>query len=102
MLFYYLAPLQNDSIIMHAVHFWGWERGLPVVWECPVTEKESMWEGKRSIGPRVKYGHANFHRSLAKQWKVEYAAPSVCMRAKWIKVCVSIFHFSGALSNKKA
>ena len=25
-----------------------------------VTEKESMQEGKRSIGPRMKYGHANF------------------------------------------
>ena len=25
----------------------------------PVTKKESMQEGKRSIGPRMKYGHAN-------------------------------------------
>ena len=25
-----------------------------------VTEKESMQERKRSIGPRMKYGHANF------------------------------------------
>ena len=24
-----------------------------------VTEKEIMREGKRSIGPRIKYGHAN-------------------------------------------
>ena len=25
----------------------------------PVTKKERRWEGKRSIGPRMKYGHAN-------------------------------------------
>ena len=41
---------------MHAVHFFGQERGLPV---GPVTEKESMREGKRRISPRMKYGHAN-------------------------------------------
>ena len=39
--------------IMHAVHFWGQERGLPV------TEKERRREGKRRISPRMKYGHAN-------------------------------------------
>ena len=27
----------------------------------PVTEKESMQEGKRSICPRMKYGHANLN-----------------------------------------
>ena len=27
----------------------------------PVTEKESMREGKKSIGPRMKYGHSNFN-----------------------------------------
>ena len=25
----------------------------------PVNEKEKRQEGKRSIGPRIKYGHAN-------------------------------------------
>ena len=30
----------------------------------PVTEKERRHEGKRSIGPRMKYGHANLMTSL--------------------------------------
>ena len=39
--------------MMHAVHFWGQERSSPVI------EKERRREGKRSIDPRMKYGHTN-------------------------------------------
>ena len=43
---------------MHAVHFWGQERGLPVGRECPTSDgKKSKRKGK-SIGPRMNYGHA--------------------------------------------
>ena len=30
----------------------------------PVTEKEWRREGKRSIGPRIKYGHTNLKQTL--------------------------------------
>ena len=42
---------------MHAVHFLD-ESALPV------TEKERKGEGKSSIGPRMKYGHANLQLFL--------------------------------------
>ena len=63
MLFYYLAPLQNDSIVKsQCMQFtFGDKREVYLSDESalPVTEKESMREGKRSIGPRMKYEHAN-------------------------------------------
>ena len=65
---------------MHAVHFWGQERAYLL----DVTEKERRREGKSSMGPRMKYGHAN--------QKIEYAAPSICIWAILFMICVSIFH----------
>ena len=59
MLFYYLTPLKNDSILMsRCMQFTlGDEREVYLLDESalPVTEKESMREGKRSIGPRMKF-----------------------------------------------
>ena len=45
---------------MHAVHFWD-EREVYLFDERPGTEKESMQEGKRSIGHRMKYVHENLN-----------------------------------------
>ena len=63
MLFYYLTPLQNDSIMTsRCMQFtFGDKSEVHLLDESAlaVTEKESMLEGKRSIGPRMKYGHAN-------------------------------------------
>ena len=73
----------------------------------PVTKKEGMGEGKTAS---------------ALGWNIDtqtlvYAAPSICMWAKWIKVCVPLTcsqnltacivmsqqcHFAEGLSNKKA
>ena len=62
--FYYLDPLQRHNVIMHAVHFLGRERGSPVGESVlPVTVKERKGEGKSSISPRMKYGHAR-HNSV--------------------------------------
>ena len=65
MLFYYLAPLQNDTIVMsQCMQFtFGDQRKVYLLDECalPVTEKDSVQEGKMSILPRMKYGHANLH-----------------------------------------
>ena len=65
MLFYYLAPLQNDSIVTsRCMQFtFGDKREVYLFDESaiPVTEKESMREGKRSIGPWMKYGQANLN-----------------------------------------
>ena len=48
--------------MLRAIHFWGPEKGLPVRRvSLPVTEKDSVQEGKMSILPRMKYGHANLH-----------------------------------------
>ena len=50
---------------MHAVHFW--DKGEVYLVDQSVlrgTEKERMQEGKRSIGPRMKYGNANLMTSL--------------------------------------
>ena len=55
------AKWLNCDVTMHAVHFWGRERGFYLCDESalPVTEKESMCEGKRSICPWMINGHAN-------------------------------------------
>ena len=55
-----------------AVHFRGQERGLPV------SEKESMRKGKKSIGPKMKYGHSNLNLICA-QTNLD---PFVCLSAK--------------------
>ena len=56
--FYYLAPLQNDSkVTSRCMQFtFGDKREvyLLVKSALPVTEIESMWERKKSIGPRMK------------------------------------------------
>ena len=63
MLFYYLASLQNNSIVTsQCMQFiFGDKREVYLLEESalPVTKKESMQERKRSIGPRVRYGHPN-------------------------------------------
>ena len=63
LLFCYLAPLQNDSIVTSQfMQFtFGEKREVYLLNESalPVTEKESMQEGKKSFGPRMKYGHTN-------------------------------------------
>ena len=58
MLFYYLAPLQNDSIVMsQCMQFTFGDKGE--VYLLDETKKERRREGKRSIDPRKKYGHTN-------------------------------------------
>ena len=65
MIFYYLAPLQNASIVMSRCMQFNFEdkREVYLLSESvlPVSKKESMREGKKSIGPRMKYGHANLN-----------------------------------------
>ena len=65
MLFYYIAPLQNDSIVTwQCIQFtFGDKREVYLLEESalPVTEKESMQEGKKSIDPRTKSGHPNLY-----------------------------------------
>ena len=65
LLFYYLVPLQNHCLVTsQCMQFTfedkeklpGWsERALPV------TKKEWKGEGKKSICPWIKYGHANLN-----------------------------------------
>ena len=63
MLVYYLAPMQNDVIVTspHMQFTFGDKREVYQLDEnaLPVTEKESVREGKRSISPWMKCGHAN-------------------------------------------
>ena len=63
MLFYYLAPLQNDRILtsqcMHFIFCQGREVKLTEESVLPVTEKEVKGKGKWSIGPRIKNGRTN-------------------------------------------
>ena len=84
MLFYYLAPLQNDSIVTSpCMQFtFGDEIEVHLLDDSalPVTEKESMREGKRSIGPRIKYGHANLSSVCA------HTNKRVCVYNLWCKV----------------
>ena len=65
LLFYYLAPIQNDAVMtLRCVQFpLGDKREVYLLDESalPVMEKESMREGKITIGPRMKYGHANLN-----------------------------------------
>ena len=67
MLFYYLAPLQNDSIVTsQCTQFTFGDKGEVYRFdESALTEKESVQEGKRSIGPRMKYGHTNLSKSIS-------------------------------------
>ena len=63
MLFYYLAPLKNDFIVMsQCMQFtFGDMREVYLLDKSvlPGTEKERRGEGKKTISPRMKYGHAN-------------------------------------------
>ena len=63
--FYYLAPLPNDCLVTsRCMQFtFGDKREVYLLGESalPVNEKESMQEGKKSIGPRMKYGHADLN-----------------------------------------
>ena len=57
----YLAPLQNDSIVTSQCMQFTF-RNMGEVYllgeiALPVTEKESMRKGKKSIGPRMKYNN---------------------------------------------
>ena len=56
MLFYYLAPYKMTPSWRHDAcsSLWGQERGLPV-----------GREGKKSIGRKMKYGHANLNSFCA-------------------------------------
>ena len=62
MLFYYLAPLQNDIIVTseYMQFTFGDKREAHLLDESvlPVTGKERRGKGKSSIGPRMKYGYA--------------------------------------------
>ena len=51
LLFNYLALLQNDK----------GEATCLIRESLPVTEREGKREGKKSIGPRTKYGHAKLN-----------------------------------------
>ena len=58
LLFYYLAPLQNDTDVtsrcMQFIFGDMWEATY-LIREWPVTEREGKGEGKKSIGPWTKY-----------------------------------------------
>ena len=66
MLFYYLAPLKYDSIVRsRCMQFTFGDKGEVYLLDesaLPVTKKEKWREGKITIGPRMKYGHANVPR----------------------------------------
>ena len=50
--------------MLQCMQFTFWDKREVYLLEesaLPVTEKESMQEGKRSIGPRMKYGLANLN-----------------------------------------
>ena len=57
MLLYYLAPLQNDTIVMsRCVQLSFGDKGEVYLLDesvLPVTEKEGRREGTRSIGSRI-------------------------------------------------
>ena len=59
MLFYYLAPLQNDSIMMSRCMQFTFEDEREVYLlddsALPVAKNQSMWEGKRSPVPLINY-----------------------------------------------
>ena len=63
MLFYYSAPLHKDCIVTsRCMQFtFGDKKEGHLLNESvlPITEKERRRLGKRNIGPRIKYGHAN-------------------------------------------
>ena len=63
MLFYYLASLQNDSMVTsQCMQFTFGDKGEVYLLDesaLPVNVKERRREGKRSMGRRMKNGHAN-------------------------------------------
>ena len=54
------AKCLSSDVSMHAVHFWGQERGLSVGRECPTCDEERKEERGEKKHPRMKYGHTNF------------------------------------------
>ena len=97
MLFYYLVPLQNDSIVMSwCVQFtFGDKREVCLLGKSalPVSIKESMWERKKSIGPKMKYWHANLNSFCEQVCIFNFSSLSLCTcpSHKFV-VCLSIFH----------
>ena len=67
MLFYYLAPLQNDCVVTsQCMQFTFGDKGEVYLLDTsalPVTEKERRRLGKRTICPRMKYGHAKHKKA---------------------------------------
>ena len=66
MLFIYLAPLQNYSIVTSRCTQFTFsdKREVNLLGESaavPVNKKERMREGKKNIGSRMKYGLANLN-----------------------------------------
>ena len=65
MLFYYLAPLQNDTIVTSYCKQLTFEDKREVYLSVlPVTKKE-IRRGKSSISPRMKFGYAIFFISIS-------------------------------------
>ena len=89
LLFYYLAPLINDCLVMSRwIQFtFGDKREvcLPVGRECTllVTRKESMRKRKKSIGPRMKYGHSNLEKTTVLSYFLKPLSNRSCFWNKW-------------------
>ena len=96
--FYYLAPLLNDSLMMS----WCMQFTFGLLDESalPVTGKESMPKGKKSIGPRMKYGYSNLNLISLRQmdgsaYSKFHFFPSVpfCHTNLYLFVCFKPFSF---------
>ena len=65
LLFYYLARLQNNAVVMsqYAQFTFVDKREVYLLDESvlPVMEKDSKGKGKKGIRPRMKYGHQTFY-----------------------------------------
>ena len=71
MLFYYLDPLQNDSLVTSRCMqlTFGDKREVYLLDKSalPVSKKESLQEGNKSIGPRIKIKNIEIKNLLQKQ-----------------------------------
>ena len=96
MLFYYLAPLQNDSIVTsRCMQFtFGDKREVYLLDESvlPVTEKESMREGKKSMGPRMKYVRTNPNSfcALTNDWVFVFNLSSLSLSVTQMCIFASV------------
>ena len=82
LLFYYLVLLQNDAVVTsQCVQFTFGDKGEVYQLDeraLPVMKKESMWEGKKTISPRMIYGHANYAQTHSFVWaqnELRFACP---------------------------